>query len=257
MARASDDSVESTASSVTPISDAGPPPVTLMERQLRRYARDLSRVLAQERRAAAELRRAYVDTFQRLLSMVSCCDHETASHLERIGAYVEVMAIGMGLDAAEVERLSMASALHDIGKIGVPREILNKPGPLTTAERLVMERHAAVGAKILQGSPSPHVQLSCLIAGTHHENWDGTGYPNRLAGTEIPLAGRIVRLADQYDALRSARPYKRAYTHDEACAVILEGDGRTSPSHFDPQLLTIYRDLNREFERVCGEIGPS
>lgn len=232
-------------------------PTTLMERQLRAYARDLRRVLAQERRAVAELRDAYMDTFRRLLSVVSCCHHETARHLERIGAYVEVMARGLGFEDGRIESLSRASALHDIGKLGIPRRILNKPGPLTDEERRVVETHTTLGESILDGSPSPDVQLSAVIAASHHENWDGSGYPRRLSGEAIPLAGRIVRLADQYDALRSERPYKRAFTHDEASRVILEGDDRTSPSHFDPALLAVYRRFHPEFERVCRGIGPN
>ncbi|MDX1643087.1 MAG: HD domain-containing phosphohydrolase [Thermoanaerobaculia bacterium] len=232
-------------------------PTSLMERQLRAYARDLRRVLQQERRAAAELRDAYMDTFRRLLSVVSCCHHETARHLERIGAYVEVMAGGLGLEEAEVGSLARASVLHDIGKLGIPRGILNKPGPLNAEERRTVETHTTLGERILDGSPSPDVQLSAVIAASHHENWDGSGYPRGLSGESIPLAGRIVRLADQYDALRSARPYKRAFTHEEASRVILEGDDRTSPSHFDPGLLDVYRRLHPEFARLCREIGPN
>lgn len=229
----------------------------LLARQLRAYARDLGRAIAQERRTVAELREAYVDTFRRLLSLVSCCDHETGRHLERIGGYVELMAYALGLDGREAENLSMASALHDIGKIAIPREILDKRGPLTAEERAVVETHTTLGAKILEGSPSPLVQLSRLVAFSHHENWDGSGYPEGLAGAAIPLAARIVRLADQYDALRSSRPYKRAYSHREASEVILYGDGRTSPSHFDPQLLDVYRELHGELDRICRDIGPN
>lgn len=232
-------------------------PTSLMERQLRAYARDLRQVLKQERRAAAELRDAYMDTFRRLLSVVSCCHHETARHLERIGAYVEVMAGGLGLEEAEVASLARASVLHDIGKLGIPRGILNKPGPLSAEERRIVETHTTLGERILDGSPSPDVRLSAVVAASHHENWDGSGYPRRLAGAAIPLAGRVVRLADQYDALRSARPYKRAFSHEEASQVILEGDDRTSPSHFDPALLDVYRRLHPEFARVCREIGPN
>ena len=153
--------------------------------------------------------------------------------------------------------MATASALHDIGKIAIPDAILRKRGPLNVVERAIVETHTTIGASILAGSPSPQVQLASEIAASHHENWDGTGYPARLSGEDIPLSGRIVRLADQYDALRSERVYKSAFSHEKSVSIILEGDDRTAPSHFDPEILQVFRQACRQFERIFSRTAEN
>lgn len=140
--------------------------------------------------------------------------------------------------------------MHDVGKIGVPDTIIHKPGPLTAEEWTLLKRHTEIGAEVLSGSRSPLIEMARQIALTHHERWDGSGYPHGLTGLQIPPAGRVVMLVDQYDALRAHRPYKPAFSHAEACHVMLEGDGRTLPQHFDPVLLSAFREIHSDFDDI-------
>ncbi|MCJ2033066.1 HD-GYP domain-containing protein [Methylobacterium sp. J-068] len=157
-------------------------------------------------------------------------DNETGNHVARVAGLVTVIGTGLGLPEDQVEQLSLASTMHDVGKISVPDSILLKPGPLTAEERSVMENHAERGKRILEGSSSSLMQLAAEIAATHHERWDGTGYPLGLEGEAIPLSGRIVAIADVFDALTSERPYKKAWSEAEALNHIRANAG----SHFDP-----------------------
>ena len=160
-------------------------------------------------------------------------DNETGNHILRMSQVSAVLARSLGWDAARCELLLHASPMHDIGKIGIPDAILLKPGRLDPDEMTVMRTHAAIGAELLSGDDSALLQLASLIALTHHEKWDGTGYPNGLAGEAIPQAGRIVAVADVFDALTSTRPYKRAWPVEEAVAFLREQSG----SHFDPEVV--------------------
>jgi response regulator RpfG family c-di-GMP phosphodiesterase len=179
-------------------------------------------------------------------------DPETGAHLVRLTKYARLLAANLGLGSAEQDLLGDAAPMHDIGKVGIPDNILLKPGRLDAAEMEIMRTHAQIGADILQGSASPLLQVAASIALTHHEKFDGSGYPNGLKGLEIPLYGRIIAVADVFDALTSARPYKSAWDVDRAVTFILDGAG----SHFDPvcvdaffqdwdKIMQIYRD-NRD-----------
>ncbi|KQP07407.1 transcriptional regulator [Methylobacterium sp. Leaf99] len=163
-------------------------------------------------------------------------DNETGNHVARVAGLVALIARGLDLSDAEVEQLSLASTMHDVGKISVPDTILLKPGPLTQDERREMERHAERGRRILEGSSSLLMQRAAEIAATHHERWDGSGYPAGLAGEAIPLSGRIVAVADVFDALTSDRPYKKAWSEAEALNHIRANAG----SHFDPACVAAF-----------------
>jgi HD-GYP domain-containing protein (c-di-GMP phosphodiesterase class II) len=139
--------------------------------------------------------------------------------------------------------------MHDVGKIHVPPDILNKTGQLTDEEFSKLKQHTLYGAKIL-GS-HPRFTMATEIALSHHERWDGSGYPYGLAGEQIPTAGRIMSLADQYDSLRNARCYKPAFDHEKTCAIIIEGDDRIKSCHFDPQMLAVFKKITSEFEAIC------
>ena len=184
------------------------------------------------RERTAELHDTQLEVVRRLARAAEWRDEDTGAHVERIGILCERLALAAGFSATDAETLRHAAVLHDVGKIGVPDRVLLKPGRLDEEEWEIMKTHAEIGASMLAGSPSPLVQLGEEIARTHHERWDGSGYPAGLRGEEIPLAGRICAICDVFDALRSRRPYKDAWTLDEAIAEIARQRGR----HFDPAL---------------------
>lgn len=224
-------------------------------RQVEAFATDLKTILDSERKNSAELRTAYLETVRRLMRVARIRDQETGAHLDRIAAYVRLLASQLELTDSDIETISMASSLHDIGKIGISDSILLKVGPLDPEERQEVEKHTTIGATMLEDSPSHLLGVASEIALTHHENWDGTGYPRGLKGDEIPLAGRLVRIADQYDALRSERTYKEAFTHERSKLIIVEGDGRTNPSHFDPRILELFEEMHPDFDAIAASMS--
>jgi len=197
-----------------------------------------------------ELRESYIETIHRLVMASEYKDEDTGDHISRISSYARCLAETIGLSGHICEMIYYASPMHDIGKIGIPDSILGKPGPLTSEEMEVMRQHTVIGARILHESSAPILQMAESIALNHHERWDGTGYPAGLAGNAIPLEGRIVALVDVYDALRMRRPYKQPLSHERACEIILQGDGRTLPQHFDPTLLEAFQTVADQLETV-------
>ncbi len=189
-----------------------------------------------------ELERARLETLQRLALAAEYRDDATFEHTERVARTAASLAELLGLPAAEVDLMRQAAPLHDIGKLAVPDAILLKPSRLTDGEFEQMKRHAEAGAAILDGSRSAVLRRAQEIALTHHEWWSGTGYPAGLTGDEVPLSGRIVAIADVYDALIHPRPYKAAWPEREARATIRTLAG----SQFDPELVTAFEDLPAE-----------
>ncbi|MCW2985739.1 MAG: hypothetical protein JWR63_3309 [Conexibacter sp.] len=212
------------------------------------------------RERTAELHETQLEVVRRLARAAEWRDEDTGAHVERIGLLSERLALAAGLSAGDAETLRHAAVLHDVGKIGVPDRVLLKPGKLDAEEWAIMRTHAAIGASMLSGSPSPLVQLGEEIARTHHEKWDGSGYPAGLRGEDIPLVGRIVAICDVFDALRSRRPYKQPWTLEAALAEIAAQRGR----HFDPRLVDLFLPLVAELgDRIApaaddaGDDGPS
>ena len=207
-----------------------------LEETVRLRTMDLRQALETLVHTQKRTHEAHLDTIHRLAIAAEFKDEQTAAHIDRVSHYCALVARGLGLPAQEVEIIRRASPMHDVGKIGIPDAILNKPGRLTPEERAVMEQHTIIGARILGGSASELLQAGEVVALSHHEKWDGSGYPNRLSGHAIPLYGRICAVADVFDALLSKRAYKDAYPMDQVYAMLQQGRG----SHFDPQVLDVF-----------------
>ena len=182
--------------------------------------------------------RAHLETLHKLSAAAEYKDEDTAQHIHRMSEYSGLMARHCGLSEAESDLVLRASPMHDIGKIGIPDAILLKPGPLTAEEWVVMKTHTTIGASILESDSSDFLEAGRIIALAHHEKWDGSGYPQGLAGEAIPLYGRICAVADVFDALTSRRPYKAPYPNDKALAILRDGRG----THFDPRVLDVFLD---------------
>lgn len=189
---------------------------------------------------------SHEETIHRLARLVEFRDEATGEHLHRMSSYCRLLAARLGFDEGQTEAIRLASQLHDIGKVAVPDEILLKPGPLDEREWEVMKSHAAAGSEMLSGSSSELLRTGARIARSHHERWDGEGYPDRRETDQIPLEGRIAAVADVFDALTSDRPYRPALPARSALE-IMEGE---RGSHFDPQVLDSFLTVLPEAEAV-------
>ncbi|MFO7602814.1 MAG: two-component system response regulator [Gammaproteobacteria bacterium] len=206
-------------------------------RLLHKAVQDQNVILEQRvRERTQELEETRMEIIRRLGRAAEYRDNETGLHIIRMSKFSRTLGRAAGMSEAEAEMLLNASPMHDIGKIGIPDAILLKPGKLDADEWQIMKSHATIGARILSGHASELMQAAREIALTHHEKWDGSGYPRGLRGEEIPLMGRIVALADVFDALTSERPYKQAWPVEAAVDYIRESSGK----HFDPQLVEIF-----------------
>lgn len=215
----------------------------LKERQLKKETME----------AHKELRRSYIDSIHRLVMASEFKDEDTGDHIVRIGEYCTLMSEKLGMDEEFIDTIHYSAPMHDIGKIGIPDKILLKPGKLTDEEFDTMKTHTLIGAKLLSESNSKILQMAHTIAMNHHEKFNGRGYPRGLKGEEIPLEGRIVAIADTFDALSSKRPYKDPYPPE----VIFDIMKKERGEHFDPQILDLFIENYQQFLDIRGQIGPS
>lgn len=213
-----------------------------------------------------EISDSQLTTIRALTKLAESRDDDTGHHIERTQIFCKVLAekmrenprYGGKINDSYVENLYHASPLHDIGKVGILDNILLKPGKLTQEEFEIMKTHTVIGANTLQTARSkypnnPFINMGIAIARSHHEKWNGSGYPDGLAGEDIPLSARIMAVSDVYDALRSKRPYKPAFTHEKSCEIIMEG----SDWHFDPAVTNVFKAVEAKFAEIRERMGGS
>jgi putative two-component system response regulator len=201
------------------------------------------------RQAFERVKAASLETIYRLSMASEFKDEDTGAHIERMSRYSVAVARRLGLDESTLENIRYAAPMHDLGKIGIPDSILLKPAKLDAAEWEIMKQHTVIGAKILMGSDAEFIKLGEIIAHYHHEKWDGSGYPNGLKGVDIPIAARIVAIADVFDALTSKRPYKEPFSVGKSLAIVREGRG----SHFDPDVVDAFFAIQDEIQTIKGQ----
>jgi putative two-component system response regulator len=226
----------------------------ILESEVDKRTRQLSQAFEELKSAVDKIKQASLDTTFRLAQAAESRDGETGCHIKRIGYYSAAMAKVMGLPAQDVELILYASPMHDIGKIGVPDRILLKPGPLDAEEWNVMKLHTTIGGKILSNSDSYVIQMAERIALTHHEKWDGSGYPDGLKGSQIPLWGRISAIVDVFDALTNNRPYRKALPIDQSLDILKKSTG----THFDPEVSEVFFSIEEQILSILrGNKEPS
>ncbi|EMS80586.1 cyclic di-GMP phosphodiesterase response regulator RpfG [Desulfotignum phosphitoxidans DSM 13687] len=200
------------------------------------------------RERTKELRKAQIEVINRLGKAAEYRDQDTGTHINRMSKYCRLMGKALGLSREEYDRLDLASTMHDVGKIGISDNILLKPGKLDTREWESMRSHTRIGEELLSGGTSQLLEVARIIAMTHHEKWDGTGYHQHLKGKDIPMVGRITCICDVFDALISRRPYKDPWPVDEALAEIKKGSG----VFFDPELVEVFLSLEPEIRKIVA-----
>ena len=212
----------------------------------RNYQEELRSEVAQRteelKKAFETIKAASLDTIYRLSMACEYKDKETGSHIHRMSGYSAAIARQMVLDEHVIETILYAAPMHDLGKVGIADAILLKPAKLDAAEWETMKQHSAIGAEILASSDADFIKMGATIAKSHHEKWDGSGYPNHLKGTKIPIAGRITAIADVFDALTSKRPYKEAFSVEKSLGIIREGKG----TYFDPDVVDAFFAIQDE-----------
>ncbi|WP_306555991.1 HD-GYP domain-containing protein [Acidovorax sp.] len=204
--------------------------------QMEKIVFDLGRMYQERNEALQEVARAHHEALFLLSMAAEYKDGDTGIHIVRIGFLAEALALFLGESKDYALMLRKAAPMHDIGKIGIPDEVLKKPGAFTPQERAIMNQHSAIGADILGKSRIALFQMAAEIALAHHERWDGKGYPNQLAGPAIPLSGRIVTIVDFYDALTMDRVYRPAFSHEKALEMLLAERGKA----FDPDIVDCF-----------------
>lgn len=231
-----------------------------LQLELQKHNRDLKELVQEQ---VKEISASQMATIIALAKLSESRDDTTGKHIMRVQSYCKVLALQMSksprtdshIDGPYIENLILTAPLHDIGKVGIPDPVLLKPGNLTPQETATMRRHTLIGSETLQEvlriyPNNQIIKMAMSIACSHHERWDGSGYPRGLRGEEIPLSARILAVADQYDALRNERPYKPPFDHQKTFDIITVGDGRTMPEHFDPEVLRAFIDTHLEFENM-------
>jgi putative two-component system response regulator len=224
----------------------------MLEVKVNERTAELRKALSEMAEARRKTYEAHLETIERLAVAAEYKDEDTASHILRIAGYSRHVGLLLGISSSDADNLYYGSLMHDVGKIGIPDAILLKPAPLSAEERAAMQRHTSIGGAILGGSESDLLKAGEQIALTHHEWWDGSGYPEGLSGESIPLWGRICAIADVYDALRTKRPYKEAMPPDTALELLKKDRGR----HFDPRLLDLFVDQLDEI-LLAGNTGKN
>ncbi|HSL62565.1 MAG TPA: HD domain-containing phosphohydrolase, partial [Desulfotignum sp.] len=217
-----------------------------LEKDVEKKTASLKQALDDLQSASEKLRLYSMDTILRLSQAAEYKDPETGEHIQRIGFYIEAIGKAMSLSDQDIETYKYASPMHDVGKIGIPDHILMKPGPLNDSEWEIMKQHTIIGGKILSGSDSSILKTAEAIALTHHEKWNGCGYPFKLKGLNIPMAGRIAAIADVFDALTSERPYKKAFSLEKAFDIMAEEREKS----FDPELLDAFFSIKKEISEI-------
>jgi len=231
----------------------------MLEETVQKRTASLRKALEETAEAQRRTHRAHLDTIKRLAIASEYKDEDTAAHIHRMSNYCAMIARILHLLPGEVELILHASPMHDVGKIGVPDTILLKPGKLDKDEWDIIKQHSTMGSRILIGSSSELLQAGEVIALSHHEKWDGSGYPKGLKGEDIPFMGRITAVADVFDALTSERPYKKAFSNEKAYEILREGRG----TQFDPKVLDAFFErlsdvvAIQEKWRNAGEAAPT